>query len=105
VTRHEFVVALWDLALAWPASLTSGPRTAARNAIVNGAETSRHLTGDAGDLVPDDQGAESLEALAAAARRLGLRALVEDAGTANGHVHASRPELEFVVEQRLAGGA
>lgn len=62
------------------ASMTSGSRTADRNAAVGGAPKSRHLIslgGLAWDLVPDDATPAKMIALAADAKMLGFWTLVE----------------------------
>lgn len=79
----EIAVTVRNLCAIFHASVTSNARTRKRNAAVGGVDDSYHLLerGALGwDLVPDNPADQ--EPLAAAARRCGLKALVE-----GDHVH------------------
>jgi hypothetical protein len=90
-TYTDFRLLVMALARIYDCSESSGLRTPARNRQVGGAEHSRHQLiasdatwtgGMAADLVPDVNTSESRAAVAAAARKLGLRAIDE-----SDHVH------------------
>ena len=84
----EFWSVVRALCALYDASVTGGPRTAARNAAVGGTPRSRHLLvygGKAADLVPDDWA--HAPALAADAVKLGLWSKVDESETKGKHVH------------------
>ena len=72
------------LCLIYDCSETSGYRTEKRNALVGGADDSRHKEALAKDIVPDDRTID--HKIEHAAQKLGLWVLVE-----SDHIHLQEP--------------
>lgn len=83
-TPENFAATLDHLAITHGASITSTRRTAARNKAVGGRPDSLHMSGLAGDLVPDDL--RQAPAVVVHAQALGLEAFIEA-----DHVHIETP--------------
>lgn len=66
---------------------TSGYRDPKRNAAAGGVKNSKHLTGQASDLVGTE---EEMQAAAAAARAMGAKTLIHDSGSGR-HLHIEWP--------------
>ena len=89
MTPTDFYGILLPICMRYQGSITGGYRSAKRNELVGGHPNSRHLLGLAFDVVLDNM--SLAHDFADECRRQGMKALLEDIGEVNEHIHVQVP--------------